>query len=186
MKSTAFVLFLFLQAGIVLAADPAEYVNPFIGTANGGNTFPGAVVPFGMVQWSPEEPFPEKPGEPVTAGGYLHQSDVVRGFSLTHLSGTGCRGASGDIPFMPYVGKIDTSPSSDTQNEIYRAVFSHVNEKANPGYYQVRLFSGIKVELTATTRTGSARFTYPKNQPAVLLIRTSDSELGSSDAHVNI
>src|SRR5688572_30308000 len=102
---------LLLAAGLA-AADPAAHVNPFIGTANGGNTFPGAMVPFGMVQWSPENTRGDATRRPAP-GGYHYDATRVRGFSLTHLSGTGCRGASGDVPFMPYVGEVKTSPSAD-------------------------------------------------------------------------
>src|SRR5688572_32220122 len=84
--------------------DLAALVNPLIGTAGGGNTFPGAVLPFGMFSWSPENTRGDGPaGDAARAaapGGYHHDVTRIRGFSLTHLSGTGCRGASGDIPFM--------------------------------------------------------------------------------------
>src|SRR5918912_796194 len=152
--------------------DPAAYVNPLIGSAGGGNTFPGAVVPFGMLQWSPET----TRGNATRAaapGGYAYDAPRVRGFSLTHLSGTGCRGASGDIPFMPYTEQLKSSPSTDANDRTYTAHFSHANEQASPGYYQVRLETGVNVELTATTRTGAARFSFPASRPAFLLIRAS-------------
>jgi predicted alpha-1,2-mannosidase len=167
------------------ASDPAAYVNPFIGTANGGNTFPGAMLPFGMVQWSPENTRGEATRRPAP-GGYHYDATRTRGFSLTHLSGTGCRGASGDVPFMPYVGKVSTSPSADGRDGTYATRFSHVNESASPGYYQVRLTSGVNVQLTATPRTGSGRFTYPPGSPAVMVVRTSDSEVGSGEAQVSV
>ena len=167
------------------AKDPAAYVNPFIGTANGGNTFPGAVLPFGMVQWSPENTRGESTRR-AAPGGYHYDATRTKGFSLTHLSGTGCRGASGDVPFMPYVGAVTTSPSADARDATYATRFSHVNETASPGYYEVRLTSGVKVELTVTARTGSGRFSYPPGSPAVMLVRTSDSEVGSGDAQVTI
>src|SRR5918911_3720910 len=165
--------------------DPASYVNPLVGSAGGGNTFPGAVVPFGMLQWSPETTRGNST-RAAAPGGYAYDATRTRGFSLTHLSGTGCRGASGDIPFMPYTGQLKSSPSADTNDRTYAARFSHANEQASPGYYQVRLESGVNVELTATERTGSARFNFPAGQPALILIRTSDSEVGSGDAHVRV
>lgn len=166
-------------------ADPAAYVDPLIGTANGGNTFPGAVVPFGMVGFSPEVPL-EDTRRGAAPGGYQYDARRIRGFALTHLSGTGCRGASGDVPFMPVARPVTVSPSADTTDRAYAARFVHANETAEPGYYQVRFSNGVNVELSATARTGAARFSYPAGDTASLLIRTSDSEVGSSDAHVTI
>jgi len=161
------------------------YVNPLIGSRIGGNTFPGAVLPFGMVQWSPEATRGDHT-KTAAAGGYEYDVRKIRGFSLTHLSGTGCRGASGDIPFMPLAGEVSTSPSADDKDNVYASTYSHDNETARAGSYRVSLDSGVKVELSATMRTGAARFTYPAGQPASLLIRTSDSEVGSSDAQVRV
>lgn len=161
--------------------DPATLVNPFIGTANGGNTFPGAVVPFGMAAWSPEEvsPNPQRANPVAAPGGYQYDAKTVRGFSLTHLSGTGCAGASGDIPFMPVTTAVDSSPSVDPK---YNSTFSHDNESASAGLYTVKLDNGAAVELTATGRTGFGRFTFPSDRPAGLLIRASDSETGSTES----
>jgi predicted alpha-1,2-mannosidase len=161
----------------------SAYVNPLIGSRNGGNTFPGAVVPFGMVQWSPEASKGDHT-KTATAGGYEYDATRIRGFSLTHLSGTGCRGASGDIPFMPLATGVSSSPSADDTDSRYASTYSHANESAQAGSYKVKLDSGVQVELSATTRTGAARFTYPAGPAATMLIRTSDSEVGSSDAQV--
>jgi predicted alpha-1,2-mannosidase len=157
-------------------------------------------MPFGMVAWSPEEPYlkprPKVEGvpgsmkddraRPAAPGGYEYSASKIRGFSLTHLMGTGCAGASGDVPFMPFVGAVSSSPADDNQSAIYASSFSHSDETATPGYYKVKLENGVVVELAATPRTGSGRFTYPADKPAVMLIRTSDSETGSSDAKVRI
>jgi predicted alpha-1,2-mannosidase len=167
------------------APEPAAFVHPLVGSAAGGNTFPGAVLPFGMIAWSPEN----TRGDATRAaapGGYRYDAARIRGFSLTHLSGTGCRGASGDIPFMPYVGDVTSSPSLDTTNAIFASGFSHEDEHAEPGRYRVRLASGVGVDLTVTTRSGAGRFTYPEGPPAAMLVRTSDSEVGSSDAEVDV
>src|SRR5438105_9257551 len=145
------------QAAQDVAKDPASYVNTVIGSSNGGNTFPGAVVPFGMVQWSPETTRGDATHTTVP-GGYAYNVTRIRGFGLTHLSGTGCAGASGDIPIMPYAGSVTSSPSADTHDETYASQFSHANEEATAGYYRVRLETGVNVELTATARTGSGRF----------------------------
>src|SRR5215469_11850613 len=182
------------------AADPAALVNPFIGTTNGGNDYPGATLPLGMLAWSPEEPrnrprrqvegvpgsMRDDPGRPAAPGGYEYTSNRISGFSLTHLMGTGCAGASGDIPFMPYVGEVTSSPADDLRAEIYGSTFSHDDETAQAGYYKVKLQNGATTELTTTLRTGSGRFTYPAGKPAVMLVRTASSETGSSDAHIFI
>jgi predicted alpha-1,2-mannosidase len=165
--------------------DAASEVDPRIGTAHGGNVFPGAVVPFGMLQWSPETTRGDH-SRVAAPGGYAYDATRIRGFGLTHLSGTGCRGASGDIPFLPMTAVPTSSPSADAKDETFSSTYSHVNETAEPGYYAVRLSNRVKVELAATARTGSARLRYPSGVPATLLIRASDSEVGSSDADIAI
>ncbi|WP_329344028.1 GH92 family glycosyl hydrolase [Streptomyces sp. NBC_00663] len=168
-----------------LVDDPTPYVDPLIGTRNGGNVFPGAVTPFGMLSWSPEN----TRGDATLAaapGGYHYDAPRIRGFSLTHMSGTGCAGGSGDIPFFPYAGQVTSSPASDTGDTVYAADFRHADETAEPGHYKVALASGVTADLAATTRTGSARFTYPADRPASLLIRTANSEVGSTDSTVEI
>jgi predicted alpha-1,2-mannosidase len=165
-------------------ADPAATVNTLIGTS-GGETFPGADTPWGMVQWSPENTAGNQT-RTVHPGGYGFNNTRIRGFALTHLSGTGCAGASGDVPFMPIAGTVTTSPSADTTDAIYASNFSHANETATAGFYRVGLASGVNVELTATTRTGAGRFTYPAGLPATMLIRTSSSEIGSSAAQTSL
>ncbi len=168
-----------------LITDPAAYVNPFIGTTNLGNTYPGAVRPFGMLAWSPQNSKGSQISTPAP-GGYQYAATKIRGLSLTHLSGVGCSGANGDIPIMPYVGNVTSSPSADATDAIYASTFSHANEAASPGYYKVGLDSGAGAELTVTDRTGMGRFTFPADQPASLLFRTSLSETGSQDATVHI
>ncbi|MFK0115217.1 GH92 family glycosyl hydrolase [Streptomyces sp. NPDC090994] len=168
-----------------LVKDPTAYVDPLIGTANAGNVFPGAVVPFGMLSWSPENTKGDAT-RTVAPGGYHYDATRIRGFSLTHMSGTGCAGGSGDIPFFPYAGEVTSSPASDTEDAVYAADFSHDDETAEPGHYTVGLASGVTADLTATARTGSARFTYPAGKPASLLVRTANSEVGSTDSTVRI
>ncbi|MEU4195566.1 GH92 family glycosyl hydrolase [Kribbella sp. NPDC026611] len=165
--------------------DPTEHVDPLIGASNAGNTFPGAVLPFGMFSFSPET---SRGNAYRTAapGGYLYGATRIRGFSLTHMSGTGCAGGSGDIPIFPLAGEVTTSPQSDAKDAVYASTFSHTNEVAKPGYYKVGLDSGVTAELAATTRTGSAAFTFPADKAKTLLFRTSNSEVGSSDAEVSI
>ncbi|HZR44929.1 MAG TPA: alpha-mannosidase, partial [Ktedonobacteraceae bacterium] len=153
-----------------LAAAPTanlfSYVNPFTGTGvqagapfGGGDTFPGADVPFGLVQWSPDT-------ESYAPGGYWYYDNRIMGFSLTHLNGAGCSVYS-DIPFMPYVGTVTDSPASNPTR--YISTFSHSNESAVAGYYQVKLDNGVNSELTATQHSGAGRFTYPQGQTATML-----------------
>ncbi len=188
------------QAGPHSAIDLAALVNPLIGTTNGGNDYPGATLPLGMLAWSPEEPrnrprqrvegvpgsLRDDPGRPAAPGGYEYSSNRISGFSLTHLMGTGCAGASGDIPFMPYIGEITSSPEDDQSATVFGSTFAHEDETASAGYYKVKLANGVLAELTATLHTGSGRFTYPDGKAAVMLIRTANSETGSSDAEVKI
>src|SRR3954451_5270121 len=106
-----------------LVADPAAYVNPLIGTTNLGNTYPGAVTPFGMLAWSPQTSRGNQVSTPAP-GGYQYAATRIRGFSLTHLSGVGCSGADGDIPIMPFAGDVTTSPTADTTDATYASTFS--------------------------------------------------------------
>jgi predicted alpha-1,2-mannosidase len=156
-----------------IASDPALLVNPFIGTANGGDTFPGADVPFGMVQWSPDTV--TRPD----GGGYSYDSPSIIGYSLTHLSGPGCQ-AEGDVPILPTVGPIGPDPTNTTER------LRHTHETATPGYYQLDA-GGVNTQLTTTTRSGMATFTFPSTaSEGNLLFKLSDSEtpVASSDFHV--
>ncbi|MCP1373944.1 GH92 family glycosyl hydrolase [Dyella lutea] len=171
-------------AGAALPS-PAEAVNPLIGSSHGGNTFPGAMRPFGMLQWSPETTR-GKHNRTTAPGGYAYDHPRIRGFALTHLSGTGCAGASGDIPFMPITTAVTRSPSADATDSLYASDFSHADETAQAGYYRVKLANGSTVALTAAMRSGMADIDFPAGKPANLLIRTSDSEVGSSNAHVMV
>ncbi|MEU5693671.1 GH92 family glycosyl hydrolase [Actinosynnema sp. NPDC020468] len=168
------------------ADDLAQWVNPFVGTRPGGpdhgtgggagNDFPGADVPFGMVQWSPDTVTRQH-------GGYFYDDDRIKGFSLTHLSGAGCSTYQ-DIPFIPFAGEVTTSPATDPNR--YVSTFKHTAETATPGYYGVTLDSGTKVELSVTQRTGVAKLAYPGGDPATLLINTSGSISGTDDAEVTV
>jgi predicted alpha-1,2-mannosidase len=162
-------------------AESGMEVNPFIGTANGGNVFPGASVPFGMVQFSPEAT-PVNQRRPIAApGGYEFRATAIRGFSLTNVEGWGCAGGSGDVPFMPTTDGLTTSPSADFRH-AYASAFTHAEEHAGPGFYRVHLGNGVDVSLAAGTRVAAATFRFPAGKPATVLIRTSDSEAGSTEA----
>jgi predicted alpha-1,2-mannosidase len=148
-----------------LVTDPASLVNPFIGTTNGANDFPGADAPFGMVQWSPDTSPNRADG-----GGYEYNDSSITGFSLDHLSGPGC-GAEGDVPVLPTVGAVVSSATDS---------FSHSNESAAAGEYKVALDNGVTTALTATTRTGMADFTFPSSAQANLIFKLDSSQNGDS------
>ncbi len=167
------------------AADPASVVDPLIGTANGGNVFPGADTPFGMVQFSPDETNGNQAAN-VNSSGYADGVNRIRGFGLAHVSGAGCGGLAGDVPFMPYVGDVTTSPAADVTDAKYSSRFVSADQSAKAGVYSVKLDSGVKAELSATTRTAAGRFTYPSQAKATMLVRTSAGLVGSSDAGVTI
>lgn len=144
-------------------AQPAASVNPFIGTggdpSDGSNTFPGPSLPFGMVQLSPDT---EDHGF-----GYHYIQTWLKGFSMTHMSGPGCAN-EGDVFFTATTGPIVTQVAD------YQTPYSHKKESATPGYYQVQLLQwGIHAELTATERTGVARFTFPADKIANILVPIS-------------
>jgi putative alpha-1,2-mannosidase len=172
-------------AGFAGQPDPASLVNPLVGTTNGGNVFPGATMPFGMVQFSPEATPVNLKRMIAAPGGYEYRATQIRGFSLTNVEGWGCAGASGDVPFMPTTEAITESPSKDFRH-TYAENFTHADEKAEPGSYQVKLGNGVQVALAAATRMGAATFTFPAGQPARILVRTSDSEVGSTAAQSKI
>lgn len=152
------------------AIDRYQAVDPRIGTAGDGNTFPGASVPFGMVQWSPD----------TTLNGFYRYGDKsIYGFSLTHLSGAGCP-LYADFPILPWTGQLRVSPGED--RAPYAQPFDHVSEQAHPGYYAITLANGIRVELTVTDRAGIARFNFPQGAPARLLVNSGGS--ANTDVHV--
>jgi len=176
---------LLVIATCALAQDPASYVNPLIGTTNGGNVFPGATMPFGMIQFSPEATPVNTKRMIAAPGGYEYRATRIRGFSLTNVEGWGCAGASGDVPIMPITDPVDSSPSKDFRN-AYSAAFTHDDEHATPGSYRVKLGNGVEVSLAAATRMGAATFHFPEGKPARVLIRTSDSEVGSTAAQTRV
>ncbi|MFJ5986644.1 GH92 family glycosyl hydrolase [Lentzea sp. NPDC092896] len=164
--------------------DDTRYVDPLIGSAGGGNTYPGAVRPFGMISWSPTSTRGDQTNTGA-ANGYAYDATRVRGFSLTHVNGAGCHpGAAGDVPIMPHVGDITSSPTADTKDQIFASDFSHADEKAEAGRYRVGLKSGATADLSVSTRAGMGEFTFPVN--GSLLFRTSNSLNGSEDADITI
>jgi predicted alpha-1,2-mannosidase len=162
-------------AAPALVSDPSSLVNPFAGTGSAKapegtvGEFPGADLPFGMVQWSPDTT-PDR----VSGSGYSYADSRISGFSLTHMSGTGCA-SYGDVPVLPTVGPIGRDPEDASD------VFSHAHEHASPGRYEVVLGrSKITSELTVTTRTGLSRFAFPRTDQANVLLKVSGSANGVS------
>lgn len=155
------------ESALQTIENPASYVDPFIGTGGHGHTFPGATVPFGMMQFSPDTRMNDWDG----CSGYHNSDRTILGFSTTHLSGTGCSDY-GDFRFMPIVGevKLDKGSDNDTQSG-YRSAFNHENEDAKAGYYAVLLDDyNTKVELTTGNRVGMMRCTFPQSTDAHLFL----------------
>ncbi|MBS1650736.1 MAG: GH92 family glycosyl hydrolase [Bacteroidetes bacterium] len=145
---------LFTLPLVFLAQNSTNYVNPFIGTGGHGHTFPGAVLPFGMVQLSPDTRID---GSWDGCSGYHYSDSIIYGFSHTHLSGTGVSDW-GDVLLMPFIN------TPNIQTKTYKSGFSHQNEFASPGYYKVLLSKeNIIAELTTTPRVGIHKYTFPKN-----------------------
>ncbi|WP_309948281.1 GH92 family glycosyl hydrolase [Chryseobacterium rhizosphaerae] len=155
-----------------------QYVNPLIGTEKMGHTYPGATAPFGAVQLSPEtdtisyELNGKYNGDVYKyCAGYRYEDKTITGFSSTHFSGTG-HSDLGDFLIMPTVGKLQLNPGTSSHPESgYRSRFSHQNEKAEAGYYKVKLDDyNILAELTSTTRTGVHRYTFPKSDQSHIIL----------------
>ncbi|WP_425076110.1 GH92 family glycosyl hydrolase [Psychroserpens sp. S379A] len=141
-----------------------NYVNPFIGTGGHGHTYPGATMPFGMIQLSPDTRLDGWDG----CSGYHYSDNYIYGFSHTHLSGTGVSDY-GDILLMP-TNAMHFNNGNDGKSG-YRAHFSHENEIAEPGYYKVKLDStDIKVELTVSNRSGMHKYSYPSSENQYLVL----------------
>jgi len=155
-----------------------RYVNPFIGTQEMGHTFPGAVVPFGFVQLSPDTdtiPFSidgkYNPDVYRYCAGYQYDDPTIVGFSHTHFSGTG-HSDLGDILLMPTVGTLQLNPGeSGNPASGYRTVYRKETEEASPGYYRVHLDEpDVEAELTATIRCGFHRYTFPKSDSSHIIL----------------
>ncbi|MCE3280938.1 MAG: alpha-mannosidase [Bacteroidetes bacterium] len=175
LNKAAVLFFLSLSFTITAQNNYAQYVDPMIGTGGHGHTFPGATVPFGMVQLSPDTRID---GSWDGCSGYHYSDSVIYGFSHTHLSGTGCSDY-GDILLMPFQG----APSLDLN--VFKSKFSHKNEKTSAGYYSLKLEDNIEVELTSTTRVGFHKYKFPALSNGNVVIdlalrdRTLESKLDS-------
>jgi len=143
------------------AGSPYDSVDPLIGAGADGNTFPGATLPFGMIQWSPDT----RPD-----GWYRYGDNTIRGFSLTHISGAGCP-LFGDLPVLPWQQSVSGSDDPST----FTARFTHEREKAHPGFYEVQFDNGIKTELTVAERAGIGRFLFPAGATPTLVFNAAGS-----------
>ncbi|GAB6012250.1 GH92 family glycosyl hydrolase [Viscerimonas tarda] len=169
---------LFLLALILSSCSTTEeksltdYVNPFIGTGGHGHTYPGAVVPHGLVQLSPDTRFAGWDA----CGGYYHDDAALRGFSHTHLSGTGI-GDYGDFLFLPITGTpVEIAPNGEDKTGGFGSKFSHEQEVASPGYYKVLLQDyNVLAELTASKHAGYHQYTYPESDKAGVYIDLTTS-----------
>ncbi|WP_415060173.1 GH92 family glycosyl hydrolase [Flavobacterium sp.] len=160
MRQFILSVFLFIS-GLTFSQNYQQYVNPFIGTGGTGHTFPGATVPYGMVQLSPDTRID---GSWEGCSGYHYSDNRIYGFSHTHLNGTGVSDY-GDILLMPTMGE----PSFD--NKIYSSTFSHANEKASAGFYAVKLDKhNIDVRLTTSTRVGFHEYTFNESGLANIIL----------------
>ncbi len=175
---------LWIAGGLAFAASPSggagakayASVDPFIGTGGEGHTFPGATVPFGMVQLSPDTQIKSRKEGYDWAAGYRYDDHTIVGFSHTHFSGTG-HSDLGDVLVMPIAGEVKLERGdADKPGSGYTSRFDHKDEMAEPGYYAVTLRDyGIRAELTASPRVGVHRYRFPKGKPAhvVVDLRTS-------------
>ncbi|MGC1630954.1 MAG: GH92 family glycosyl hydrolase [Gelidibacter sp.] len=183
-----YVCFVFLlfqckeSKGVIDQVQLTSFVNPFIGTDGPGNTYPGATVPFGMVQLSPDIGISGWD----RIAGYFHKDSIITGFSHMHLSGTGA-GDLYDILVMPTNSRF--SERIEANHFKPYSSFSHDQESASPGYYSVDLLDyGIKAELTATERTGIHKYTFPKDDHSQIHIDLGYALNWDSptDTHINV
>ena len=153
MKKVIILISLLVIFTISNGQNKTRYVDPFLGTGGHGHVYPGATVPFGMVQLSPDN------GDEGWdwSSGYHYSSKTIAGFSHTHLNGTGI-GDWCDISVLPLVD------SSGVNQAVIKHSFKHDNERAKPGYYSVKLDNGIVCELTATERTGIQQYSFPSKE----------------------
>lgn len=173
-------------AGLADRVDVFAGTQPGAGTFGGGHNFPGATLPFGMVQWGPDTVPADR-----HSGGYDYRDRHISGFSLTHLSGAGCA-LYGDFPFLPTTEPMGASPAAPGGglNSRFQPGFAHAGERGHPGLYSVHLNpvggGAIDAALTATTRTGMARFAFPRSPHASVLIDAGGSAKADDLAEVQV
>jgi predicted alpha-1,2-mannosidase len=181
------LLSMFLAPLVLFAQElktPYDYVNPFIGTGGHVHTYPGATLPFGAIQLSPDTDIKGWDW----CSGYHYSDSSLLGFSHTHLSGTGWSDL-GDILLIPTVGELKLNPGEKSKpGSGYRSRFSHTDEVATPGYYSVLLKDyGVKAELTCTQRVGFHRYTFPEGIQSNVIIDPTNKIFGKTiETSVNI
>ncbi len=182
-KYTALIIMLIAVSVSAQSKKLTNYVNPMIGTAGHGHTYPGAVMPFGMVQLSPDTGIEGWDW----CSGYHYSDNSIMGFSHTHLSGTGGTDYA-DILLMPTTREIKIIPGSkEGKGEGYRSSFKHENEKASPGYYSVILDDyNVKAELTVTNRVGLHKYTFPKSDKSNIIIDLKHGLDGGGESYIKI
>ena len=160
-----------LSSGAAAAEGNAAAVDPRIGTGGDGHTFPGATVPFGMIQLSPDTAMPDFKHAYKWAAGYQYGDPTIMGFSHSHFSGSG-HSDLGDVLVMPIAGDVKLDPGdADKPGSGYRSRFSHASEVEQAGYYAVTLSDyGVRAELTTSPRIGWHRYTFPQGKPAHVLL----------------
>lgn len=170
-SSVKLIIFTFLLIAISCSTESkkeyTQFVDVFIGTEGDGNTFPGATMPFGAVQLSPDTGLEG----PAKFGSYKYNHNTIIGFSHTHLNGVG-EPEYRDVLMMPTVGEVQLIPGyANDSSTGYRSKFDHKNENATPGYYSVLLDDyDVKVELTSTLRAGFHKYTFPKTDEAHIIL----------------
>jgi predicted alpha-1,2-mannosidase len=185
MKKAIWGIFLIIITGCsdCNQKDVLSLVDPFIGTGGHGHTYPGAAVPFGMVQLSPDTRKDSWDG----CSGYHFSDSTIMGFSHTHLSGTGV-GDYGDIRFMPTTGRLQVRPGEENKpGSGYRSKFSHTKENASPGFYRVFLEDyKIDAAFTVTRRCGLHEYTFPRTEEANIIIDLKESVVTEENLDLSI
>ena len=180
MKAALISLVLCVSASAQTGGDLASRVDPFIGTStswirDNANTEPGATRPFGMLYWSPDRS---------DGTFYRYEGTATRGFSLTHLSGPGCS-VYGDVPILPVAGEVEIP--SPQHPQPYQGIYKPEDQVAQPGYYAVKLASGIGVQLAAALRSGIAEFDFPDSKEAhsiVIDLSRNLTRVNTTEIHV--
>ena len=180
------------SAGSTTTVDPLARVNAYIGTGIGfpnpqdrppdalsGSTYPGAALPFGMVQFSPDTGY----GEANANGGYNYAKPVIQGFSLIHASGTGCP-AQQDISILPFAGPISASPATSLTR--FQMPLAHASEQISPGFYGVTTSNRLGVELTVSRRGGFGRFSFPDGAVPNVIFNVGRNAFTGSSAQLQV
>jgi len=186
MKKHLSIILCLLLSGIVIHAQekkPLDYVNTFIGAGDGGNCYPGAQFPFGMISISPNTVYHDYESA-YTRAGYKYADTEIYGFGLNHYSGVGCH-AMQDLQFLPVSGNLDVSPVN--RKGAYKSTFLHDREFASPGFYSVDLIDyGIGTKFTTDIRSAIGEITFGKNDSSHIIFQPTNSSNGIGDGVLTI